>query len=81
VKELALGLIEAVRPLASQTNRRDVERCLEELGLLANYAQITSTQTDTIARKYGAEAGAEASLFVKLSARLSWDEDAEYRAN
>lgn len=81
LEELARSLVEEIRPHA-QRWRREVSHWLDELLLLANSTQITSTQTTNIARKYGVDASVgvdtgtsgPVTLLGKLSSRFAWEE-------
>jgi len=53
---------------------RVVQAWLDELALLANHHQITRSQADTVARKYGVFSEVGAALFAALKARFTWEE-------
>lgn len=74
LNNVARYLVDALRPRAEKRARRDILFWLEQLSLFANNTQITRGQTDTVARRYGAEAQTGVDLLVKLQSKLSWEE-------
>lgn len=72
LSRLANQLIEQIRSQAEKTRRLDLALWLDQLGLLANNTQVTRTQADTVARKYGIES--KVSLLSFLESKLSWEE-------
>lgn len=71
---VASKLIAAIRPLAEKTRRTDLAVWLDQLNLFATYAEVTRAQTETIGRKYAADATIGADLVYKLQARFAWEE-------
>lgn len=67
-------LVEGVKPHAEKGKRTELLRWLDQLALLANQHQITRAQTETLGRKYGADATIGADLLYKLQSKLSWEE-------
>ena len=74
LNRLANTLVEAIKPRAEKFKRLGIARVLEQLALFANHSQITRAQTDTVARRYGADATLGADLFLKLQSKLTWEE-------
>jgi hypothetical protein len=74
LSNLALTLIGAIRPRMEATRRADLALWLDQLNLFATYAEITRAQTETLGRKYGADATIGGDLFFKLQGRFAWEE-------
>ncbi len=74
LSNLAAALINAIRPRAESTGRKDLALWLDQLYLLATNAEVSRAQTETIGRKYGADATIGADLIFKLQARFAWEE-------
>jgi Cdc6-like AAA superfamily ATPase len=72
LNRLANQLVEQIRSQAEKTRRPDLAFWLDQLALLANNTQVTRTQTETVARKYGIDA--KAGLLSALESKLSWEE-------
>ncbi len=72
--KLALELIAALRERVEKSGRKELAMWLEQLNLLATYAEVTRAQTQTIARKYSADVSAGADLLFKLQSRFAWEE-------
>jgi hypothetical protein len=80
-----LGYSQSLREVARQLTTRglgfaggddDLRRTLEELGQLAQYPVITETTVDSIARKYGAQAGLSGGLIgtLQVEGKFQWEE-------
>jgi hypothetical protein len=74
LSNLAVTLIGAIRPRVEAAQRKDLALWLDQLNLFATYAEISRAQTETIGRRYGADATIGADLFVKLQGRFAWEE-------
>jgi DNA polymerase III delta prime subunit len=74
LNRFAQNLVERVQPHAEKGKRKGLLLWLDQLALMSNQSQITRAQTETVARKHGAEGTIGGDLFLKLQSRLSWDE-------
>lgn len=71
---LARQIIDAIRPKADATGRKDLAAWLDQLNLFATFAEVTRAQTETVGRRYGVDATAGADLVFKLQGRFAWEE-------
>jgi predicted ATPase len=74
LSNLARALIDAVRPRAEATGRKDLAAWLDQLNLFATYAEVTRAQVETIGRKYGGDATVRADLVNEIQGRFPWEE-------
>jgi len=75
LRQFANGLADAVRARCESPRRADLLHWADQLGLLANSDTLSRSQTETLAKKYGADATAATDvLLYKLQGRFTWDE-------
>ncbi|MDI1434257.1 AAA family ATPase [Polyangium sorediatum] len=74
LNRLANRLVDEIKPRAEKFKRLGIARVLDQLALFANHSQISRAQTETVARRYGADATLGADLLLKLQSKLTWEE-------
>ncbi len=74
LNRLAQHLSDAIRPHAERGKRREILKWLDQLALLSSANQISRAQTESIARRYGADASVGADLLLKLQSKFVWEE-------